>query len=79
VSKLAGDGAEAVVRFHTWLRAADRSASTVRVYGTVAAEFVAFAGTTVGWHIATPGTPKGPTFISCTAPHPARPSHNSLT
>jgi integrase len=45
VSKLAGDGADAVVRFQAWLRAADRSASTVRVYGTVAAEFVAFAGT----------------------------------
>ena len=63
-------GAEAVVRFHTWLRAADRSASTVRVYGTVAAEFVAFAGTTVGWHIATPGTPttqprRGPSLPSC--------------
>ena len=40
VSKLDGEGADAVVRFQAWLRAADRAASTVRTYGTLAAEFV---------------------------------------
>ena len=45
VSKLDGEGADAVARFQAWLRAADRAASTVRAYGTVAGEFVAFAGT----------------------------------
>ena len=48
VSKLAGEGADAVARFQVWLRAADRSVSTVRVYGTVAGEFVAFVGTRGG-------------------------------
>jgi integrase len=48
VSKLAGEGADAVVRFQVWLRAADRAVSTVRVYGTVAGEFVAFTGTRGG-------------------------------
>lgn len=42
VDKLNGDGADAVVRFQAWLRAAARAASTVRAYGTLAAEFVAF-------------------------------------
>src|SRR6266516_3858812 len=36
VSKLSGDGAEAVARFQASLRAADRAVSTVRTYGTVA-------------------------------------------
>jgi integrase len=48
VGKLAGEGADAVARFQVWLRAADRSVSTVRVYGTVAGEFVAFVGTRGG-------------------------------
>jgi integrase len=48
VSKLDGEGADAVARFQAWLRAADRAASTVRVYGTLAGEFVAFAGTRGG-------------------------------
>ena len=48
VSKLSGDGAETVARFQAWLRAADRAVSTVRTYGTVAGEFVAFAGTRGG-------------------------------
>jgi integrase len=48
VSKLAGDGAEAVVRFQAWLTAAGRAVSTVRVYATVAGEFVAFVGTRGG-------------------------------
>jgi integrase len=48
VSKLAGEGADAVVRFQAWLRAAGRAVSTVRVYGTLAGEFVAFVGTRGG-------------------------------
>ncbi len=47
-SKLSGDGAETVARFQAGLRAEDRAASTVRTYGTVAGEFVAFAGTRGG-------------------------------
>src|SRR5258706_15457622 len=42
VAKLDGEGADAVGRFQALLRAAGRSASTVRVYGPVAAWFVAF-------------------------------------
>jgi len=48
VSKLAVDEAAAVARFGAWLRAGERSASTVRSYGTLAAEFTAFAGTRGG-------------------------------
>jgi integrase len=48
VNKLTGEGADAVVRFQAWLRAADRCVSTVRTYGTVAGELVAFAGTRGG-------------------------------
>lgn len=48
VSKLDGSGAEAIVRFQAWLGSAGRSASTVRVYGTLAGEFVAFVGTRGG-------------------------------
>jgi len=48
VSKLTGDGAAAVARFEASLRAAGRSASTVRAYGTLAGEFTAFAGTRGG-------------------------------
>ncbi len=48
VSKLDGPGAEAVARFQGWLRAADRSVSTVRTYGSIAGEFVAFTGTRGG-------------------------------
>ena len=48
VSKLDGPGAEAVARFQAWLRAAERSVSTVRSYGTMAGEFIAFAGTRGG-------------------------------
>jgi integrase len=48
VSKLDGVGAEAVARFQAHLRAADRAASTVQTYGTLAGEFVAFAGTRGG-------------------------------
>lgn len=48
VSKLDGPGAEAIVRFQAWLRSAGHSASTVRTYGTLAGEFVAFALTRGG-------------------------------
>ena len=48
VSKLDGPGAEAIVRFQAWLRAAGHSASTVRTDGTLAGEFVAFVGTRGG-------------------------------
>lgn len=48
VSKLGGEGADAVGRFQAWLRAAGRAVSTVRAYGTLAAEFVAFVGTRGG-------------------------------
>jgi site-specific recombinase XerD len=48
VSKLSGAGAEVVARFQAHLRSAGRSASTVRTYGTLAGEFVAFTGTRGG-------------------------------
>jgi integrase len=48
VSKLAAGEGAAVARFEAWLRAAGRSASTVRSYGTLAGEFAAFAGTRGG-------------------------------
>jgi integrase len=56
VDKLAGDGADAVARFQAWLRAAGRAVSTVRVYGTVAGEFVAFVGTRGGLGCCDAGT-----------------------
>src|SRR6516162_3356270 len=48
VKKLDGPGADAAARFQAWLRAADRSVSTVRTYGTIAGEFIAFTGTRGG-------------------------------
>jgi integrase len=48
VDKLDGPGAEAAARFREHLRWAGRSASTVRTYGTLAGEFVAFTGTRGG-------------------------------
>jgi integrase len=48
VSKLSAADAAVVARFQSWLRAAERSTSTVRTYGTVAAEFAGFAGTRGG-------------------------------
>jgi integrase len=48
VNKLAGERVDVVARFQDRLRAADRAVSTVRVYTTVAAEFVAFAATRGG-------------------------------
>jgi integrase len=44
VSKLTDDQADILARFQAWLRAGDYAASTVRAYGTVAGEFLAFAG-----------------------------------
>jgi len=48
VDKLSQEGADTVARFQAWLRAADRAVSTVRTYGTVAGEFVAFSDTRGG-------------------------------
>ena len=48
ISRLTGDGADTVARFQTWLRTADRAASTVRTYTTVAGEFLAFLDTRGG-------------------------------
>ncbi len=48
VDKLSREDADTVARFQAWLRAADRAVSTVRTYGTVAGEFVAFTGTRGG-------------------------------
>ena len=48
VSKLDGPGANAIIRFQAWLGSAGRPASTVRTYGTLAGEFVAFVGTRGG-------------------------------
>ena len=48
VGRLDGPGTEAVARFQAHLRSAGRSASTVRTYGTLAGELVAFAGTRGG-------------------------------
>jgi site-specific recombinase XerD len=42
VDKLATDQADVVARFQAWLQASDCAVSTVRAYGTVAAEFLAF-------------------------------------
>ena len=39
ITKLTGDGADTVARFEAWLRAAGRSVSTVRTYGSVAGDF----------------------------------------
>jgi integrase len=48
VSKLSAGDADIVARFRSWLRAAERSTSTVRAYGTAAGEFAGFAGTRGG-------------------------------
>src|SRR5258706_2426508 len=44
VDKLTADQADVAARFRAWLQAGDCAASTVRAYGTVAGEFLAFAG-----------------------------------
>jgi integrase len=56
VSKLSAGDAAVVARFRAWLRAAGRSASTVRSYGTLAAEFAGFAGTRGGLACCDAGT-----------------------
>jgi len=48
VRKVDAAGAATAARFQAHLRAAGRAASTVRTYGTVAGEFVAFTGTRGG-------------------------------
>lgn len=48
VSKLSAGDADLVCSFQAWLRAAGCATSTVRTYGTVAGEFLAFAGTRGG-------------------------------
>ena len=42
VGKLAADQADVVARFQAWLQASDCAPSTVRAYGTVVGEFLAF-------------------------------------
>src|SRR6266700_3772886 len=44
VGKLTAGQAGVVARFRAWLQAGDCAASTVRAYGTVAGEFLAFTG-----------------------------------
>src|SRR5260370_25643895 len=44
VGKLTGGEAGTLARFGGWLRSAGRAPSTVRAYGTVAGEFLAFTG-----------------------------------
>src|ERR1035441_6413103 len=44
VGKLTGGETDTLARFRGWLRVAGRAASTVRAYGTVAGEFLAFTG-----------------------------------
>jgi len=48
VSKLDGAGERVIAAFQEHLRSAGRSVSTVRTYGTLAGEFVAFTGTRGG-------------------------------
>ncbi|MGH3806836.1 MAG: tyrosine-type recombinase/integrase [Pseudonocardiaceae bacterium] len=44
VGKLSADQADTLARFRVWLRARGCAASTVRAYGTVVGEFLAFTG-----------------------------------
>ena len=48
VSKLDAEQADVLARFRAWLRATGCAVSTVRAYGTVAGEFLAFTGTRGG-------------------------------
>ena len=48
VSKLSAKQADVLAGFEAWLRAAVCAVSTVRAYGTVAGEFLAFTGTRGG-------------------------------
>jgi hypothetical protein len=75
VSKLTGDEAAVVARFEGWLRGAERSASTVRSYGTLAGEFTAFAGTRGGLAGCDSGTVGA--FAATLAGYQPRPSSRS--
>jgi len=44
IDRLSGEDGDTVARFQASLRGADRAVSTVRTYGSVAGEFVAFTG-----------------------------------
>jgi len=44
VTKLGAEQADVLARFRAWLRADGCAVSTVRAYGTVAGEFLAFCG-----------------------------------
>ena len=48
VDKLTAEQADVLARFQAWLQAAGCAVSTVRAYGTVAGEFLAFTGTRGG-------------------------------
>jgi integrase len=48
VTKLSAEQADVLARFRAWLRADGCAVSTVRAYGTVAGEFLAFCGTRGG-------------------------------
>jgi site-specific recombinase XerD len=48
VTKLDAGQADVLARFRAWLRADGCAVSTVRAYGTVAGEFLAFTGTRGG-------------------------------
>jgi integrase len=56
VSKLAAADADLIARFQTGLRAADLATSTVRAYGTLAGEFLAFLGSRGGLACCNAGT-----------------------
>jgi hypothetical protein len=66
--KLSADQADVVSRFQAWLRVGGCAVSTVRSYGTVAAEFVAFTGRRGGRWTGRPGC-RGP---RCVRGHPGR-------
>ena len=48
ISRLTSHDADTIARFQGWLRSADRAASTVRTYGTITGEFLAFLDTRGG-------------------------------
>lgn len=48
ISRVTSHDADTIARFQGWLRTADRAASTVRTYGTIIGEFLAFLDTRGG-------------------------------
>jgi site-specific recombinase XerD len=48
ISRVTSHDADTIARFQGWLRSADRAASTVRTYGTITGEFLAFLDTRGG-------------------------------